>query len=95
MSKIIQTKKTGKVVHWPTLNTVIMVENAIKNSEDSVISIPKLKRSLPRQVNHNTLMIILHYLDQSNKIYVGLKGITWIQSDSEKMRKLVKDSIEI
>ena len=51
-----------KPAHWPTLNTVIMVEKTLKKINESVISIAELKRKLPKQVNHNTLMIILRYL---------------------------------
>lgn len=81
--------------HWPTLNTVIMVENTLKNIDESAISIAELKRALPRQVNHNTLMLILQYLEDSNKIFVGLKGITWIHNPSLKLRKAIKEGIEI
>lgn len=84
-----------KPAHWPTLNTVLMVEETIKNSEDSVISIAELKRKLPRQVNHNTLMAILEYLDKSGKIAVGLKGIVWVYTDSKKLRELIKKGTEI
>ena len=46
-----------KPQHWPTLNTVIMVERTLKKMEGSVMSVADLKRKLPRQVNHNTLTI--------------------------------------
>lgn len=84
-----------KVDHWPTLNTVIMVEDTLKNQDESVISIAELKRKLPRQVNHNTLIVILQYLEDSNKIFVGLRGITWIQNLNQKLRKSIKEGIEI
>ena len=85
----------NKILHWPTLNTVMMVEETIKNSEDSVITIAELKRELPRQVNHNTLILILEYLEKSGKIAVGLKGITWIYTDSKILRELIKKGTEI
>ncbi len=88
-----QTQEKPK--HWPTLNTVIMVENTLKKTDESVISVAELKRRLPRQVNHNTLMLILHYLEESNKILVGLKGITWIHNSSLKLRKAIAEGIEI
>ena len=50
---------------------------------------------LPRQVNHNTLMVILNYLEQGNKIVVGLKGITWIHSRNENLRKAVIQGLEL
>lgn len=91
MSQILKQKP----LHWPTLNTVIMVEETIKNSENSVISVAELKRKLPRQVNHNTLILILEYLEKSGKIAVGLKGITWIYTDSKLLRELIKKGTEI
>ncbi len=79
----------------PTLNTIIMVEEALKTSLDSVVTIAELKKMLPRQVNHNTLMVILNYLEQGNKIVVGLKGITWIHSKNENLKKAVVQGLEL
>jgi len=100
MTKIQKTKHKKKQIqkslqHWPTLNTVIMVENTLKNIEESVISIAELKRKLPRQVNHNTLMLILRYLEESNKILATLKGITWIHNPNPNLRKAISEGLEI
>ena len=81
--------------HYPTLNTVIMVEKELRNMSGSVIKIPELKRRLPRQVNHNTLMLILQYLEYSNKIAVGLKGITWIHNTNKNLRKAISEGMEL
>ena len=51
-----------------------MVEDTLKKMDESVISIAKLKKLLPRKVNHNTLMVILEYLDKSNKIVYSQDG---------------------
>jgi hypothetical protein len=79
----------------PTLNTILMVEDTIQNSPDSVITVAELKRALPKQVNHNTLMIILEYLERSNKIAVGLRGITWIQNDNKNLRNVATYGLEL
>jgi hypothetical protein len=50
---------------------------------------------VPRQVNHNTLMVILDYLEKGNKIAVGLKGITWIHSRNDNLRKAVAHGLEL
>ena len=95
---MLQTKKIQsqeEPIHWPTLNTVIMVENTLKNMNESVISIAELKRRLPRQVNHNTLMVILEYLERSNKIAVTLKGITWIYNENPNLKKAIIQGIEL
>ncbi len=75
--------------HAPTLNTVIMVEKTLQNTKDSVTTVAELKRLLPKQVNHNTLMTILSYLEESNKIAVSLKGITWIHNHNPNLRKAI------
>lgn len=84
-----------KLKHAPTLNTVLMVEKALKEMDGSVITIAELKRRLPKQVNHNTLMVILEYLEESNKILVSLKGITWIHNPSPKLRKAIAQGLEV
>lgn len=84
-----------KLEHSPTLNTVLMVEDTLRNMNESVISIAQLKRILPRQVNHNTLMIILQYLEYSNKIAVTLKGITWIHNVNPNLRKAISKGLEL
>ena len=86
---MVQTLKAKKPEHWPTLNTVIMVENTIRKSDESVVSIAEIKRQLPKQVNHNTLMLILEYLEKSNKIAVTIKGITWIHNTNPNLRKAI------
>ena len=100
-AKKIESKKVN--VHWPTLNTVIMVEDTLKKMNESVISIAELKRIRPptsdfrllRQVNHITLMVILEYLERSGKIVAGLKGITWVYTDSKLLRELIRKGTEI
>lgn len=93
MSK--QSRLLQKQKHWPTLNTVIMVERTLKNMDESLITVAELKRKLPRQVNHNTLMLILQYLEQSNKILVTVRGITWIYNPNPNLRKVLNKGLEI
>jgi len=66
-----------------------MVEDTLKNMNYSVIKISKLKKILPRQVNHNTLMQIIDYLEESSKIYIGTKGIVWTYNPSKKMAEAI------
>ena len=84
-----------KLEHSPTLNTVLMVEETLKNMGESVITVAKLKKILPKQVNHNTLKIILLYLEYSNKIVVTLKGITWIHNTNPRLRKAISEGLEL
>jgi len=81
--------------HSPTLNTVLMVEETLKNMNESVITVAELKLKLPRQVNHNTLKIILEYLELSNKILVTMRGITWIHNPNPNLQKAIADGLEL
>lgn len=92
MASVILDRKPA---HSPTLNTIIMVENTLKNIPESTISVAELKRRLPKQVNHNTLMIILEYIEKSNKIVVGLKGITWIHNMNKNLRDSISTGLEL
>ena len=95
MIQIKKVQKSEKPAHWPTLNTVIMVEDVLKKMNDSIISVAELKRKLPRQVNHLTLMVILRYLEKSNKIGVTLKGITWIENNNPNLKKAILQGMEL
>jgi hypothetical protein len=81
--------------HSPTLNTVIMVEEVLKTMDESVITIAELKRRLPKQINHNMLKIVLEYLEESNKIAVTLKGITWIHNTNKNLEKAITQGLRI
>ena len=83
------------LAHAPTLTTIRMVEGAIKNAAGSIITIPELKRQLPKQVNHTTLKTILEYLEESNKIYMTVKGITWLTPMTPKLREMIRNGREV
>lgn len=84
-----------RIEHSPTLNTVLMVEDTLRNMDESVVTVAELKRKLPKQVNHNTLKIILNYLEESNKIAVSLKGIIWIANTNPNLRRAIAAGLEL
>lgn len=83
-----------RVLHYPTLNTVFMVENVLEK-KGFVKSIAELKKYLPRQVNHETLKVILGYLEDSNKIVFSIKGITWIFNTNSKLKKAISEGFVV
>ena len=87
--------KKGGYEHSPTLNTVIMVENVLNDMEESIITIAQLKKKLPKQINHNTLKIILEYLERSNKIDVSMKGISWIHNTNRSLQNAINKGLEL
>jgi len=81
-------------VHSPTLNTVIMVERTLKEANE-VMSIAELKKRLPKQVMHQTLMQVIDYLQLSGKIIIGTKGILWIFTERKELNSLIKKGFEV
>ncbi len=69
----------------PTLNTVLMVESTL-NKAGEVLSIGKLKRILPKQVMHQTLMAIIDYLEYSGKVVVNDGKVLWTFKPKSKLK---------
>ena len=80
--------------HSPTLNTVLMIEEALKNA-DKQLTIAELKNQLPRKVMHNTLLQILDYLQLSGKILFTSKGVIWIYEDRGKLEEFIRKGLEL
>ncbi len=94
--QLIKLKGEGsRTVRYPNLNTVLMVEDFLKEHQDMPMKISEIKRQLPKQIMHQTLKIILEYLWRSGKIIYGPKGIQWIYSEPEHLKRMLKDSLEI
>lgn len=93
-SEIIE-ENDGKSKRYPNLNTVLMVENILKKNKEIPIKISELKKKLPKKIMHQTLIIILEYLWRSGKIIYGPKGVQWIYSEPEHLRKMMDNSIEV
>jgi len=81
----------GKILHEPQLDTILMVERAIKYSKDYPTK-TELWRSLPKKVQYQTFSRILDYLEASNKIIFNGRTIVWIAADNPKLKRLFKSS---
>lgn len=93
MLQSTQIKQRERLLHSPTLNTIFMVENVLKKGE--LITLAQLKKSLPKQVMHQTLIQILDYLQLSGKIIIGTKGILWIFTERRELNNLIQRGTEI
>ena len=83
-----------KILHEPQLNTILMVENAIKEA-GSYMTKKELLESLPKQIQYQTFNRILNYLESSNKIMFNSREIIWIFPDNPKLKKLLKTSVKL
>ena len=88
-------KKDRKILRYPNLNTVLMVEDFLEKHRDMPMQISEIRSGLPKQVMHQTLKIILEYLWRSGKIIYGPRGVQWIYSKPEHLKKMMEDSLEV
>jgi len=89
-------KKINKmnILHYPKLDSILMVEEAIQNSDDYPTRV-SLWKSLPRQMQYQTFKLILDYLEKSNKIMFEKDKIFWIFSNNKKLNELIRGAVSI
>jgi len=93
MPQTIEIKKREKLAHSPTLNTILMVEEILKNGD--LMTVAELKKKLPKKVMHQTLLQILDYLQLSGKIIIGTKGVLWVFAERKELNELIKRGTEV
>jgi hypothetical protein len=81
------------VIHYPSLRTVLIVEKILKNAE-LAIDREEIKRRLPVKIMHQTLNVILRYLEDKGLIIDSHKGVLWIYNPSPKLRKAIQKGTE-
>jgi len=83
-----------KVLHEPQLDTILMVEKAIREAK-SYPTKKELLKNLPKQIQYQTFNRILEYLESSNKIVFDGRRIIWVFSDNPKLKQLLESSIKL
>lgn len=66
-----------KRLHYPRLDTVLMVEDMLKK-EGEFNSKRSLWLSLPKKMMYQTFMLIIEYLEESGKIALKEGKVIWI-----------------
>lgn len=88
-------REDHKIKRYPNLNTVLMVEDFLKKHKSFPVKIADLKKQLPRKVMHQTIMVILEYLWISGKIIYGPRGVQWIYSEPQHLKKMFENALEV
>jgi len=83
-----------QIIHYPSLKTMLMVEKALKNA-DLMLNREELKRRLPNKIMHQTLNLILEYMENRGLIIDSHKGILWIYNPSQKLKKAIENGREV
>jgi len=83
-----------EVLHYPTLKTVLMVENILRGAKEPLTRYEIMKRT-KNKVMRQSLNIIVQYLVERNMVLDSDKGVLWVYSPKEKLDEWLKDSVEI
>jgi hypothetical protein len=86
--------KVKSAIHYPNLKTMLNVEKILREA-DTLITREELKRRLPMKIMHQTLNLILQYLEEKGMILDGRKGILWIYNPNPKLKKAIAKGREI
>lgn len=87
MDLVILAMYENEIVHFPRLDTILLVEEAIRKSEKELTR-TGLYHVLKGRVMYSTLKLILSYLEKSNKIIFSKNKVVWIFTN-EKLNKAV------
>jgi len=82
------------ILHYPTLRTVLAVEKVLKKAE-MVLPKEEIKRRLSMKIMHQTLNLILDYLEERGMVLQGDKGVLWIYTSSKKLNKRIAEGLEV
>ena len=81
--------------HWPNLQTILMIERAIKTA-DVPPKRTELWKSLPRRPMYQTFKRAIDYLDASGKIMIDKDDrVVWMAADSPKLRALFNLAVRV
>ncbi len=83
-----------KVLHEPRLDTILMVEKAIIESEDYQTK-TQLWKSLPKKMQYQTFRRVLDYLEASGKIMYHEREILYTGVTGEKMQAFIDSAVRL
>lgn len=83
-----------EVVHYPTLKTVLAIENVIKKANVPV-SRNRILARLQTGVMRSTLNLALDYMEKRGLVLETRKGFVWTFNPSKKLEKAEEEGLEM
>ncbi len=83
-----------EVLHYPTLKTVLLVENVLRDAKEPLTRYEILKR-MNNKLMRQSLNIIIQYLVERNMVIDSDKGVFWVYTPKKKLVEWLKDSVEL
>lgn len=83
-----------QTLHYPTLKTVLLVEEILKDAKEPLSRYEIMKRA-NNKIMRQTLNTIIEYLEKRGMVLDSEKGVLWTYTSPEKMKRLLKESVEV
>ncbi|MDP7457972.1 MAG: hypothetical protein QGH47_04555 [Candidatus Woesearchaeota archaeon] len=83
-----------KVIHSPTLESVLMVEKAIQIHSQECGKY-QLWKKLPKKMMYQTFQVILDYLEKSGKIMIDKDGCIIWTYNPERIKRIIAENLVI
>jgi hypothetical protein len=80
------------ILHSPTLESVIMVENTIQKYSQECGKY-QLWKKLPKKMMYQTFQVILDYLEKSGKILIDKDGCIIWTYNPDRIKRLIKENL--
>ena len=87
-------KAQMEVVHYPTLKTVLAIEDVIKNA-NLPISRNQILARLQTGLMRSTLNLALDYMEKRGMVLETKKGFIWTFNPSKKLEKAEEEGLEM
>lgn len=84
----------AEVLHYPTLKTVMAIEDAIKNA-DVAVSRNKILESLQTAVMRSTLNVALEYLEKRGMVLETKNGFIWTFNPNATLAKAEREGLRV
>ncbi|OJT94254.1 hypothetical protein Micr_00304 [Candidatus Micrarchaeum sp.] len=83
-----------EIVHYPTLKTILAIENVVRSANNPVSRNQILAR-MPTKVMRSTLNLALDYMEKRGLVLETNKGFIWTFNPSKKLKKAEEEGLEV
>lgn len=91
---MMQKQMQKEILHYPTLKTVLAIEDVIKKA-NSPLSRNRILAALPTKVMRSTLNLALDYMERRGMILETKKGFIWTFNPSKKLERAEREALEV
>lgn len=83
-----------EIIHYPTLKTILAIEEVVKRANVPVSRNQILAR-LPTGVMRSTLNLALDYMEKRGMVLETRKGFIWTFNPSKKLEKAEAEALQV